>query len=124
MLAAGRADVIANPATRHGQYGGYVQMPKEMSAGPLRRQRHGAVGRRVRGSAGLHRDDPLCKHLRIRQVSVGAQACTLTAHFTGGGTGRLESSTLNTLDPPYVTDAQSCANADSGRPSSPSSTHP
>ena len=35
MLAAGRADVIANPAAWHGQYGGYVQMPKEMSASPF-----------------------------------------------------------------------------------------
>ena len=35
MLAAGRADVIANPAAWHGQYGGYMQVPKEMSASPF-----------------------------------------------------------------------------------------
>lgn len=35
VLAAGRADVIANPAAWHGQYGGYMQVPKEMSASPF-----------------------------------------------------------------------------------------
>ena len=91
VLAVGRADVIANPAAWHGQYGGYVQVPKEMSASPF------ADNAMVLWDA----------------VSEGAQAYTVTANFVGGEDGCLGSSALNTLDPLYGTDAQSCASADS-----------
>ena len=46
----------------------------------------------------------------------------MTANFANSKAGYLGLSVLNTLDPLYGADAQPCTNADSGRPSSPSST--
>ncbi len=90
-LAAGRADVIANPAAWHGQYGGYVRVPKEMSASPFA-------------------DNAMALW---DAVSEDARAYTVTANFVGGEAGCLGSSALNTLGPLYGTDSQSCAGADS-----------
>lgn len=89
-LAVGRADVICNPAAWHGQYGGFVQTPKEMSASPF------ADNAMVLWDA----------------VSEGAEAYTVTANFVGGDAGYLGSSALNTLDPLYASDVQSCAGKD------------
>ena len=90
VLAVGRADVICNPTAWFGQYGGFIQTPREMSASPF------ADNAMVLWDA----------------VSEGAQAYTLTANFVGGERGYLGSSALNTLDPLYASDVQSCASQD------------
>ena len=45
-------------------------------------------------------------------VSEGAEAYTVIANFVGGDAGYLGSSALNTLDPLYASDVQSCASKD------------
>ncbi len=90
VLAVGRADVICNPAAWHGQYGGFIQTPKEMSASPF----------------------PDNAMVLWDAVSEGAEAYTVTANFVGGDAGYLGSSALNTLDPLYGSDVQSCASKD------------
>ena len=90
VLAVGRTDIICNPAAWFGQYGGFMQAPKEMSASPF------ADNAMVLWDA----------------VSEGAEVYTVTANFVGGELGYLGSSALNVLDPLYATDIQSCASQD------------
>jgi predicted amidohydrolase len=82
VLAVKRADIIAIPSAWHGQYGGKMEINKEIS-----------VNKYPEGSM-----------VTWDAVAMGAQAYTVVANYIGTEKGYLGRSSLYTLDPLYGLD--------------------
>lgn len=82
VLAVKRADIIAIPSAWYGQYGGAMEINKEISAN---RYPDGAM-------------------VLWDAVAIGAQAYTVVANYVGTGKNYLGRSALYTLDPLYGLD--------------------
>ncbi|MGM0829096.1 MAG: nitrilase-related carbon-nitrogen hydrolase [Bacillota bacterium] len=82
VLAVKRADIIAIPSAWHGQYGGEMEINKEIS-----------VNKYPKGSM-----------VTWDTVAIGAQAYTVIANYIGTEKGYLGRSSLYTLDPLYGLD--------------------
>ena len=81
-LSVQRADIIAIPSAWYGQFGGYMQTTKDMSANKF----------------------PDNAMVLWDAVSEGAEAYTITANYVGTDKNYLGASALNTLDPLYALD--------------------
>ncbi len=82
VLAVKRADIIAIPSAWYGQYGGFSEINKAVSANKI----------------------PDNSMVLWDAVSQNACAYTIVANFTGGSKNYLGSSSLNTIDPLYGLD--------------------